>query len=102
MVSGEPLFSSRDQYKSGTGWPSFTRPIQQNAVMEKEDNSWFIARTEIRSSVADSHLGHVFNDGPAPTALRYCINSPAMRFIPLEQIKTRRYHTPALTPSRKN
>lgn len=91
VVSGEPLFSSRDKYKSGTGWPSFTRPIQQSAVIEKEDNSWFITRTEIRSSVADSHLGHVFNDGPAPTGLRYCMNSAAMRFIPLEQMEAEGY-----------
>ncbi|MGY4879097.1 peptide-methionine (R)-S-oxide reductase MsrB [Vreelandella aquamarina] len=91
VVSGEPLFSSRDKYKSGTGWPSFTRPIQQSAVVEKEDNSWFITRTEIRSSVADSHLGHVFDDGPAPTGLRYCMNSAAMRFIPLEQMEAEGY-----------
>lgn len=82
IVSGEPLFSSRDKFESGTGWPSFTRPIDPDAVIEKEDRSWFGTRTEIRSAMADSHLGHVFNDGPAPTGLRYCMNSAALRFIP--------------------
>jgi peptide methionine sulfoxide reductase msrA/msrB len=82
VVSGEPLFSSADKYDSGTGWPSFVRPIAPNAVVEKEDRSWFGVRTEIRSAVADSHLGHVFSDGPAPTGLRYCMNSAALRFIP--------------------
>ncbi|MGS2742114.1 peptide-methionine (R)-S-oxide reductase MsrB [Halomonas sp. LS-001] len=91
VVSGEPLFSSRDQYKSGTGWPSFTRPIDQGVVTEHDDRSWFIVRTEIRSSIADSHLGHVFDDGPAPTGLRYCMNSAAMRFIPLEQMEAEGY-----------
>lgn len=91
VVSGEPLFSSRDKYRSGTGWPSFTRPIDQGVVTEHDDSSWFIARTEIRSSIADSHLGHVFNDGPAPAGLRYCMNSAAMRFIPLEQMEAEGY-----------
>lgn len=86
IVSGEPLFSSSDKFDSRTGWPSFTRPIATGVVIEKEDRSLFGLRTEIRSAVADSHLGHVFNDGPAPTGNRYCMNSAAMRFVPLEQM----------------
>jgi len=91
IVSGEPLFSSSDKFDSGTGWPSFIRPIDQGVVVEKDDFSLFGLRTEIRSAVADSHLGHVFNDGPAPTGLRYCMNSAAMRFIPLDQMVTSGY-----------
>ena len=86
IVSGEPLFSSSDKFDSGTGWPSFDRPITDGVVVEKADLSIFGARTEIRSKLADSHLGHVFNDGPASTGKRYCMNAAAMRFIPLEKM----------------
>lgn len=86
IVSGEPLFSSTDKFDSKTGWPSFIRPIDNNAVVEKDDRSLFGLRIEIRSAVADSHLGHVFTDGPAPTGLRYCMNGASMRFIPAENM----------------
>jgi methionine-R-sulfoxide reductase len=91
VVSGEPLFSSLDKYDSGTGWPSFTQIIAPGVVMEKVDRSFFGTRTEIRSRYADSHLGHVFDDGPKPTGLRYCMNSAALRFIPADKLKAEGY-----------
>ena len=91
VVSGEPLFSSRDKYDSGTGWPSFTKPLVPGNIQEKEDRSLFTTRTEVRSTGGDSHLGHVFDDGPGPTGLRYCMNSAALRFIPKEDLEKEGY-----------
>ena len=91
VVSGEPLFSSLDKYDSGTGWPSFTKPLEPENVQMKEDVSLFMRRTEVRSTHGDSHLGHLFDDGPAPTGMRFCMNSASLRFIPVSKLEEEGY-----------
>jgi len=91
VVSGEPLFSSRDKYESGTGWPSFTKPLEPRNIRTKTDKTLFMERTEVRSAGANSHLGHLFDDGPPPAGLRYCMNSAAMRFIPVNRLVAEGY-----------
>jgi methionine-R-sulfoxide reductase len=91
IITGEPLFSSLDKFDSGTGWPSFTKPISKERVVEKRDSSFGMERTEVRSGKSNSHLGHIFEDGPPPTGERYCVNSAALRFIPVEKLKEEGY-----------
>lgn len=91
IISGVPLFSSTDKYDSGTGWPSFTRPIDEDSVYVTKDRSFFMVRNEVRSKLADAHLGHVFDDGPKPTGLRYCMNSASLRFVPVDELEQQGY-----------
>lgn len=91
VVSGEPLFSSLDKYDSGTGWPSFSKPIKEESVFFEDDHSLSVSRTEVKSKSANTHLGHVFNDGPPSTGLRYCMNSASLRFIPVKNLEKEGY-----------